>query len=58
MELSIYQAVLTTYAKQKKITLEQALQVAREESRGQLDAEMQIERYEEAYRELKEKGLE
>lgn len=53
MKLSIYQAVLKTYAEQRGITLEQALDAALEQSKGKPDAKRQIEKYKRAYEGLK-----
>jgi len=56
MKLSIYQAVLKTYARQQGITLEQALKEAIEQSSGKPGAEGQIEQYRRAFQELEDRN--
>jgi len=54
VSLTIYQSALRAYAKQQGVTIEQALQVAIEQSRGKSDEKGQIEQYKKACRELTE----
>jgi hypothetical protein len=50
--LTIYQAVLKTYAEMHGVSLDDALEEAVRQSSGKDDAEGQIEQYTKAYKEL------
>ena len=56
MKLTIYQAVLKTYAAQEGVSLKQALDTAIEQSKGKPDARGQMRKYKKAYEELKNRN--